>query len=95
MDSIKEISKIKQISLIKIDTEGFEINVLKGSQKTLRKTKYLLVEFHENNMYKNYNENKIDTYIKNKNFIFLKKFKFPFIPFSDRIYLNSKFLKNS
>jgi FkbM family methyltransferase len=95
LDSIKEISKIKKISLIKIDTEGFEINVLKGSQKTLEKTKYLLVEFHENNMYKNYNENKIDTYIKNKNFIFLKKFKFPFIPFSDRIYLNSKFLKNS
>ncbi len=95
LDSIKEISKIKKISLIKIDTEGFEIKVLKGSQKTLQKTKFLLLEFHENQMYKNYNQNKIDHFIKSKNFIFLKKFKFPFIPFSDRIYLNSKFLKNS
>ena len=93
LDSINEISKIKDISLIKIDTEGYEMNVLDGAKKILKKTKFLLIELHHDNMYKNYSRKKIDKYIKKNNFIFLKKFKFPFIPFYDYIYINSKFIK--
>ncbi len=95
LDSIKEISKVKNISLIKIDTEGNEINVLLGAKKILKKTKFLLIELHQDTMYKNYNQKEIIEYIKKNNFIFLKKFKFPLIPFYDYIYINSKFINKS
>lgn len=42
-DFIKE-QKIKEIDLLKIDTEGFEEIVLSGSSKTLSITKYLFIE---------------------------------------------------
>jgi FkbM family methyltransferase len=38
------IKDIKSIDLFKIDVEGAEINVLKGAHKTLKKSKYLLIE---------------------------------------------------
>ena len=39
--------KIKDIGLIMIDTEGYELNVLKGAVSTIKKYKPVLVlEFH-------------------------------------------------
>ena len=77
--------------MLKIDTEGHELYVLKGSKNLLKKNlvKYLLIEINYSNMYKNYNNKKIDYFLKKNNFVIIKKFKFPFHPFVDVLYKNS------
>ena len=49
--------KIKKIDLIKIDTEGFEFEVLKGAQKTIKKLKpkYIQLEYNWHHLFKNIN----------------------------------------
>lgn len=54
LDDIIESLPIKAPFGIKIDTEGFEFEVLKGSLKTLKHSKFVIVEFH------GYTEIKID-----------------------------------
>ena len=44
-------------------------------------------------MYKGYDKIVIKKFLKKNNFIFVREFKFPFIPFSDCVYINSKFSK--
>ena len=79
--------KIKnKIDLLKIDTEGHELEVLKSGIKTLSKVKFILIEFRLNDMYLNYSSIKIHNFLKQNNFKLLKKFKFPFITMEDRIY---------
>ena len=81
---------IKSIDLLKIDTEGHEAEVLKGANRILKKSiKYILIEFHFSNIYKNYNRMKIEKILKENNFEMVKKFKFPFLTFEDRIYKKS------
>lgn len=41
------LEKLSTIDWMKIDVEGSELNVLQGSQKTLLKTKKILIEIHE------------------------------------------------
>ena len=73
--------------MLKIDTEGHEAEVLQGAKKLLKKNvKYILIEFHFSKIYKNYNKNKIEKILKKNNFYLIKKFKFPFLTFEDRIY---------
>ena len=93
LESIRKILRTKKISLIKIDTEGYELNVLLGAKNTLKKTKFLILELHCNKMYKGYDKIVIKKFLKKNNFIFVREFKFPFIPFSDCVYINSKFSK--
>lgn len=40
----KELASLKKIDLLKIDVEGFELETIKGLSKTLRITKFLLIE---------------------------------------------------
>ena len=40
----KTLSTIESIDLLKIDVEGFELNVLKGAKNILKRTNYLLIE---------------------------------------------------
>lgn len=44
----KLLKSVDQIHLMKIDVEGFEANVIKGAQKTLKYTRYLHLEFGMN-----------------------------------------------
>lgn len=46
LDDLLE-NKYDEINWIKIDVEGAELSVLKGAEKTLKKTKRILVEIHE------------------------------------------------
>ncbi len=55
--------------LIKIDVQGFELEVLKGSKKLLKKTDYLLLEVSNSEMYRSQaSEVKVIEFLKRLNF---------------------------
>ena len=83
--------KINQIDLLKIDTEGHELQVLEGLKSKIRKVKCILVEFHNDTIYLNYSPKKIHSYLIKNNFILKESFKFPFTTWEDRVYLNKKY----
>ena len=61
--------------------------MLSGTKNLLKKDiKYILIEFHFSKIYKNYDKNQIEKILKINNFVLVKKFKFPFLTFEDRIY---------
>ena len=78
--------KEKNIDLIKIDVEGFEEKVLEGGLLVLKKTKVVLIEFHKDDMYVNYNYKSIHQKLLNLNFKLYKIIKFPLMSWEDRIY---------
>ncbi|MDP1801077.1 MAG: FkbM family methyltransferase [Bacteroidota bacterium] len=49
----EETKSIKEILLIKLDTQGSELNILKGGIETLKKTNLLLIEMSNHDMYTN------------------------------------------
>ena len=60
--------------LMKIDVQGYELEVLKGSDKLLNKIDYIVLEVSKNEMYKN--QPKVDQivdYLQNRNFYVLKQ----------------------
>lgn len=87
---IKE-NKIDKIDLFKIDTEGYEYNILKGLGKKILNIKYIYFEHHYDDMIiKNYSfsdihklltKNKFKKVIKNK-MLFRKSFEY--------VYFNTK-----
>ena len=92
LDDYFKIRNMKKVDLLKIDTEGHELNVLNGALKVFdkNKIKYLLIEVHYSDMYKNYKSTEIHSFLKNKNFKLLKRFKYPFLKFEDQLYVNIK-----
>ena len=75
-------------TLLKIDTEGYEIHVLKGSEQKIREIKYILIENQFSKMYKNVNFRDCHDFLRKKNFKLLKKFRFPTLHYEDRLYIN-------
>lgn len=86
LDKFCKMKKIKKIDFLKIDVEGYELKVLIGSKKIIKNTKFILIEFQNNKMYKNYSARKIELFLKKNNFKLIKIFKFPFMFFEDRLY---------
>jgi len=82
--------KIKKINLLKIDTEGNEMQVLIGAKKSLKKTEIILIEHNFTDYYKNYDLNKISLFLEKNFFKNIKNFKFPFMSYTDAIYVNTK-----
>ena len=79
------------IDLIKIDTEGYEYKVLKGSVEVLKKTKLILFEHHFDNMIiKNYTFRQINNFLIKNSFKKVFKVKMPFRKTFDYIYENTK-----
>ncbi len=79
------------VDLIKIDTEGYEYEVLKGSVEILKNTKLILFEHHYDNMIvKNYNYKKINDFLVLNNFKKVFKAKMPFRKTFEYIYENTK-----
>ena len=93
LDNYIKEKKINNIDLLKIDTEGHELNVLKGSEKSFddKIIKYILIEVNLTKMYKNYKTEDIENFLQRKNYKLVRKFKFPLLNFEDRLYVSDKF----
>ena len=91
-NSIDNLFKKKNLSksLLKIDVEGHELKVLKGSKKKLKQIPYLLVENHFLDLYKNNEKIKKEKFLKKNNFKIVKKFIHPLLIFEDNLYINTK-----
>ena len=94
LSQILEEKNIRSVDLIKIDTEGHEYEVLIGIQNFIKRIKYILIEFHIDFIYENYNSDKMHNYLTENNFKLLKKFNFPFTTWEDRLYKNLGFNNN-
>ena len=91
VDNFFRQNEISTIHILKIDTEGFELNVIKGAQETLQKTKIIIIEFQLNDMYLDYDAKKIEDFLAANNFVLIKALKFPFMQYEDRVYINKKY----
>ena len=75
-----------QKALLKIDVEGFEMNVIKGSQMKLKEIPFILLENQFGNHYKNNNFNDIKDVLIKYNFVVLKRFIFPTMHYQDVLF---------
>jgi len=91
LDNYCEEKKINKIDLLKIDTEGHEYFVIKGSTNVLTKIKYIYFEHHYDDMLiKGYKYSDIHDILKKYNFIRIYKSKMFFRKSFEYIYENSK-----
>jgi len=91
LSEIIKSQKVKKIDLVKIDTEGHEFEVLKGMGQNIKNIKYILIEFHNDEIYLSYNPRKIHNHLVKNDFALKTAFKFPFTTWEDRFYFNNKF----
>ena len=85
-----EYLKKKKIDIIKIDVEGYEEKVINGGDLILKKTSIVLIEFHKDKMYMDYDYNNIHKKLIGLNFKLFKIIKFPLMSWEDRIYFKKK-----
>ena len=75
-----------QKALLKIDVEGFEMNVIEGSYIKLKEIPFILLENQFGNHYKNNNFSAIVKLLSEQNFIICKKFLFPTLHYQDVLF---------
>jgi len=85
VDKIFESISLKK-TLLKIDVEGFEMNVLKGSQIKLKEIPFILLENQFGNHFKNNNFKDITKLLLGQNFMIDKKFVFPTLHYQDVLF---------
>ena len=85
-------TSINYIDILKIDTEGYEYNILCGlSESNFKNIKYIYFEHHYDLMItKNYKFNDINTLLKNNNFKLVFKIKMRCRKTFEYIYLNER-----
>ena len=87
--------KIDNIDFLKIDTEGYELNILKGLKDNIRSIKIIFFEHHYDNMVKkNYRFGDIHSLLINNKFKKIYKSKMPFRKTFEYMYINESFKKN-
>lgn len=86
IDKIFENINLKN-ALIKIDVEGFEMKVIKGSQRKLKEISFILLENQFGNHYKNNDFKDILKYLKEQHFTIHKKFIFPTMHYQDVLFV--------
>ena len=71
---------INEIDLIKIDTEGFELEVIKGAKDTIKNKfpKYIQLEFNWHQLFKNHSMYKFSQYLNNYEL-------FQILPFGEKL----------
>ena len=91
LDYFIEKNKIKYIDLLKIDTEGYELNVLKGLSRHYQKIKLVYFEHHYDDMIiKNYKFGDIHKLLKSFGFVMIKKSKMLFRKSFEYVYEKQK-----
>tara|TARA_B100000780_G_scaffold189022_1_gene132951 strand:- start:3125 stop:3865 length:741 start_codon:yes stop_codon:yes gene_type:complete len=87
---------IDNIDFLKIDTEGYELNILKGLKNKIKNIKIIFFEHHYDNMIeKNYTFADIHCLLINNKFKKIYKSKMPFRKTFEYIYINELFKKNN
>ena len=82
-----ETNKIKNINILKIDTEGYELEVIKGLNKGIQLVKFIYFEHHYDNMIKkNYTFSDIHDFLLTNGFQRVFKIKMPLRKSFDYIY---------
>ena len=83
--------RINEIELLKIDTEGYEFEVVKGLANKLQNIKIIYFEHHYDDMVKKkYTFRDINSFLINNNFKQIFKIKMPFRKTFEYIYINKK-----
>ena len=95
-------NKINEIDLLKIDTEGFEINVLNSAAQSFKenKVKLVLIEVGLDNEFNKRHQNIVDIqiYLNQKNFVFVGIYNIAYslLPerghFANALYANANYL---
>ncbi|MAH88849.1 MAG: hypothetical protein CMJ06_02215 [Pelagibacterales bacterium] len=86
IDIIKKF-KIDKVDLLKIDTEGYELNVIRGFEKSIDKVDSVIFEHHYDTMIKKtYTYSDVNKYLINSGFQLKYKFKMPFRRTFEYIY---------
>ncbi|ARJ49528.1 FkbM family methyltransferase [Candidatus Pelagibacter sp. RS40] len=76
LDAILSNKNLEKPIILKLDVQGYELEVLKGSLKILKRINYLLIEVSKSKIYKNQaTEKQIINYLKKRNFFPLKSTK--------------------
>ena len=84
-----EQNNIKLVQFMKIDTEGYEYEILKGLGKNFNKVKLIMFEHHYHDMLKkNYTFSDIHKLLLENNFIQTFKAKMPFRKTFEYVYIN-------
>ena len=77
------------VDILKIDTEGFEFDIIRGAGDKLKLIKFILFEHHYDQMLvKNYKFSKINQYLVELNFKKVVKLKMPLRKTFEYIYVN-------
>ena len=89
LDEFIETKKIQNIDILKIDTEGYEFNVLKGIKKNYQIIKMIYFEHHYDDMIlKNYKFSEINKLLNDYGFSMVKKNKMLFRKSFEYIFEN-------
>ena len=82
-----EKKRIKKINILKIDTEGYELDVIKGLGKNIQLVEFIYFEHHYDNMIKkNYKFSEIHDFLLTNGFQKVFKIKMPLRKSFDYIY---------
>ena len=82
-----EINNLKKIDFIKIDTEGYEYEILKGLRDKMNNVGIIMIEHHYDDMIKkNYTFRDINALLKVNSFAQIYKSKMPFRKTFEYIY---------
>jgi FkbM family methyltransferase len=98
LDTYINLNKIKKIDILKIDTQGFELNILKGAKKSLKKVihfvevEIIICDYYE----KKINLHEIDSIMCKNNFDLFNLQNVSYnkdsqIKWFDMLYINRKF----
>ena len=92
LENFIEKNRINQIDLLKIDTEGHEMQVLRGLKDKIKNIKLIHFEHHFDDMIiKNYKLSDIHNYLNEKGFKKKFKIKMKFRKSFEYLYLNKEF----
>ncbi len=92
IDNYMKMKNIKKIDFLKIDTEGYEYEILKGAFKNLKNIKLILFEHHYDDMIeKGYKFSDINSLLIKNNFKQIFKKKMPFRKTFEYIYINKAY----